>query len=137
MAPENGSRSHIMAPMTTRRGWGNDAVYFDHTGPCTDETRHRHCPGRWRGVISLGSGPDGKRIRRKVSGSTKAIVTDRLTQLHRDLEAVARPAPSNHTVRQAAEDWLQHGRPGRSAETIRKNRDVLKPILAAVGATRL
>jgi len=34
-------------------------------------------PGCGGGVISLGSGPDGKRIRRKVSGQTKAIVSDR------------------------------------------------------------
>jgi integrase len=123
--------------MTTRRGWGNDAVYFDHTGPCTDAERYRHCAGRWRGVISLGSGPDGKRIRRRVSGKTKAIVSDRLTQLHRDLEAGARPAPSNHTVRRSAEDWLERGLPGRSPKTIRKNRDVLEPILAVIGTMRL
>jgi len=48
-------------------------------------------PRLWRGVISLGSGPDGKRIRRKVSGQTKAIVSDRLTQLHRRPES-RRPA---------------------------------------------
>jgi integrase len=123
--------------MTTRRGWGDDAVYFDHTGPCTDPARHRHCPGRWRGVISLGTGPGGKRVRRKVSGKTKAIVSDRLVQLHRDLEADARPAPSNHTVRRAAEDWLERGLPGRSPKTIRKNKDVLEPILAVIGAMRL
>jgi integrase len=58
-------------------------------------------------------------------------------QLHRDLDAGARPAPANHTVRQAAEDWLAHGLPGRSAKTIRKNKDVLEPILAAVGTRRL
>jgi integrase len=123
--------------MAARRGWGNDAVYFDHDGPCTDPARHRHCPGRWRGVVSLGCGPDGKRIRRKVSGQTKAIVADRLAQLHRDLDAGARPAPSNYTLRSAAQDWLEHGLPGRSAKTIRKNKDVLEPILAAIGAARL
>jgi hypothetical protein len=41
-----------------------------------------HCEGRWRGAISLGFGADGKRIRRKVSGKTKAIVQDRLKTLH-------------------------------------------------------
>jgi integrase len=133
MAPGQSNMAHV----TTRRGWGDDAVYFDHTGLCTDLARHRHCPGRWRGVISLGTGPDGRRIRRKVSGKTRAIVSDRLTQLHRDLEAGARPAPSNHTVRSAAEDWLERGLPGRSPKTIRKNKDVLEPILSVVGAMRL
>ena len=32
---------------------------------------HKGCPGRWRGAVSLGYGPDGKRIRRKVGGRTK------------------------------------------------------------------
>jgi integrase len=72
-----------------------------------------------------------------VSGTTKAFVADRLAQLHRDLDAGARPAPANNTARQAAEDWLAHGLPGRSAKTIRKNQDVLEPILAAVGSRRL
>jgi hypothetical protein len=85
----------MLAFMAARRGWGSDAIYFDHHGPCTDPARH--CPGRWRGVVSLGSGPDDKRIRRKVSGKTKAFVADRLAQLHRDPDAGARPAPSNQT----------------------------------------
>ena len=71
-----------------RRGFGEDGIYLD-------AARYRYM-----GAVSLGYGPDGKRIRRKVSGKTKAFVADRLAQLHRDLEAGARPAPSNHTVRQ-------------------------------------
>jgi hypothetical protein len=94
-------------------------------------------PGRWRGVISPGSGPDSRRIRRKVSGKTKASVADRLAQLHRDLDAGARPAPAKHTVRQAAEDWLAYGPRRWPAKTVRKNKDVLEPILSAVGARRL
>jgi len=137
MAPENGSRRRILAPVTTRRGWRGDAVYFDHTGPCTDVSRHRNCPGRWRGAISLGFGPDGKRIRRKVSGTTRAIVADRLARLHAELDAGSKAAPSNYTLRRAAEDWLAHGLPGRSPKTIRKNKDVLEPILAAIGSARL
>ena len=41
--------------------------------------------GRSREAISLGSGPEGHLIRRKISGKTKAIVADQLAQLHRDL----------------------------------------------------
>ena len=127
----------ILNGVTTRRGWRGDAVYFDHIGPCTDPARHRNCPGRWRGAISLGFGPDGKRIRRKVSGTTRAIVADRLARLHAELDAGSKAAPSNYTLRRAAEDWLAHGLPGRSPKTIRKNKDVLEPILAAVGGARL
>jgi integrase len=87
-------------------------------------------------VISLGYGPDGKRIRRKVSGKTKTVVQDRLRALHDDLESGLRTGP-NYTVQRAAEDWLKEGLDGRSAKTIKKNENVLAPILAAIGARRL
>jgi integrase len=122
--------------MGTRRGWGDDGIFFEHDAPCRDSDRHRHCQGRWRGVISLGYGPDGKRIRRKVSGKTKTIVQDRLRALHGDLESGLRVSPS-YTVRRAAEDWLKEGLDGRSAKTIKKNENVLAPILTAIGARRL
>jgi integrase len=122
--------------MNARRGWREDSIYFDHEAPCRDGDRHRHCEGRWRGVVSVGFGPDGKRIRRKVSGKTKAIVQDRLKKLHDDLETGVRASP-NLTVRRAAEDWLTEGLAGRSAKTIKKNENVLEPILAAIGARRL
>jgi len=51
-----------------RRGYGEDSVYFDHSSDCRDSQHLRGCPGRWRGEISRGFGPDGRRIRRKVSG---------------------------------------------------------------------
>ena len=39
------------------------------------------------GAISLGYGPDGKRIRRKVSGKTKQEVRAKLQELHQELNA--------------------------------------------------
>jgi hypothetical protein len=47
--------------MTGRRGWGEDSIYFDHSGECRDPETHRHCPGRSRGVVSFKPGPDGQR----------------------------------------------------------------------------
>ena len=122
--------------MSSRRGWGEDGIFFEHDAPCRDPDRHRHCEGRWRGAVSLGFGPDGKRIRRKVSGKNKAIVQDRLKKLHADLESGVRATP-NYTVRRAADDWLKEGLAGRSAKTIKKNDNVLAPILTAIGARRL
>jgi integrase len=122
--------------MSSRRGWGEDGIFFEHDAPCRDSERHRHCEGRWRGVVSLGFGPDGRRIRRKVSGKTKAAVQDRLKVLHGDLESGVQPRP-NYTVRRAAEDWLTEGLDGRSAKTIEKNEYVLAPILTAIGARKL
>jgi hypothetical protein len=38
----------------TRRGRGEDAIYFDHEGePCSDARYHRRCKGRWRIAPSL------------------------------------------------------------------------------------
>lgn len=122
--------------MSSRRGWREDGIFFEHDGPCHDSDRHRHCEGRWRGVISLGFAADGRRIRRKVSGKTKAVVQDRLKALHSELESGLRASP-NYTVRRAAEDWLTEGLDGRSANTIKKNENVLAPILATIGPRRL
>src|SRR5215471_3507016 len=68
--------------MAGRRGWGEDSIYFDHSGECRDLDNHRHCPGRWRGVVSLKPGPDGQRRRKKVSGRNKTEVRAKLAELH-------------------------------------------------------
>jgi integrase len=122
--------------MSSRRGRGQDGIFFEHDAPCRDTDRHRHCEGRWRGAVSLGFGPDGRRIRRKVSGRTKTQVQDRLKALHSDLDSNVRTKP-NYTVRLAVEDWLKEGLDGRSAKTIEKNEHVLQPILATIGAKKL
>jgi integrase len=88
------------------------------------------------GLVSLRFGPDGKRLRRKVTGSTKATVQDRLKRLHDELESGVRTTP-NYTVRRAAEDWLLEGLVGRSPKTIKKNENVLTPILATIGGVKL
>jgi len=122
--------------MTTRRRRGEDGISFEHRGPCRDPQRHRHCPGLWRGEITLGYTGDGKRTRRKVSGTTKAAVIDKLRDLHNELDkGITRKA--HYTVRQAAEDWLAHGLDGRSPKTIKKNQNVLQPILTVIGARKL
>ena len=45
-----------------RRGHGEDAIYFDAA------------KNRFVGAISVGFGPDGKRVRRKVTGRTKPLL---------------------------------------------------------------
>jgi hypothetical protein len=61
-----------------RRRHGEDAIYF------------AAAKNRYVGAISLGYGPDGKRIRCKVFGKTKQEVRDRLQALHQELGAVIR-----------------------------------------------
>jgi integrase len=125
--------------MATRRRRGEDGISFEHRGPCRDPDRHRHCPGLWRGEFTLGYAEDGTRTRRKASGKTKAAVLDKLRELHNELDKgiVPKTGYANYTVRQAAEDWLANGLDGRSAKTIKKNQNVLEPILKVVGTRKL
>jgi hypothetical protein len=99
--------------MTGRRGWGEDSIYFDHSGECRDPETHRHCPGRWRGVVSLKPGPDGQRRRKKVSGTNKSEVRAKLAELHDELnDGVLTNA--SYTVAHAINDWLADGLAGRA-----------------------
>jgi integrase len=125
--------------MATRRRRGEDGISFEHRGPCRDPERHRHCPGLWRGEFTLGYTGDGTRTRRKVSGKTKAAVVDKLRQLHHELDKgiVPKTGYANYTVRQAAQDWLANGLDGRSAKTVKKNQNVLEPILKVIGTRKL
>src|SRR5712675_2405224 len=125
--------------MTTRRRRGEDGISFEHRGPCSDPHRHRHCPGLWRGELTTGYTGDGRRTRRKVSGTAKAAVIDKLRDLHTQLDKGVTPKAgyAHYTVRQAAQDWLAHGLDGRSPKTVTKNQNVLEPILTVIGARKL
>jgi hypothetical protein len=115
-----------------RRGYGEDGIYFDHRADCRDSVHHRTCAGRWRGVVSLGFAADGKRIRKKVSGKTRAEAKDRLRELHSELDSGLRTA-HGYTVEKGVTDWLTEGLPGRTAKTGEANRDSLRPLLAVIG----
>ena len=84
---------------------------FDEDGIYLDAVRNRSI-----GTVSLGYGPDGKRIRRKVSGKTKQEVPAKLQALHQELNVGVR-SPSTYTVRDAVEDWLREGFDGTSERT--------------------
>jgi integrase len=66
-------------------------------------------------------------------------VVDKLRKLHTDLDKgiVPKTGYSNYTVRQAADDWLANGLEGRAAKTIKKNQNVLEPILTVIGGRKL
>ena len=85
--------------MPERRSKGDDAIYFEHDGPCKDSTRHRRCQGRWRGEITLGRSPQGRRLRRRVSGVSKSAVQDALNELWKQIDGGIPSAPVNYTVR--------------------------------------
>jgi hypothetical protein len=103
-----------------RRGHGEDAIYFDAA------------KNRYVGAISVGFGRDGKRIRRKVTGRTKAEVRDKLKAAHNELDRGLHTS-ATYTVRQAVDDWLEGGLPGRSERTRSIYREALKPLLEHIG----
>jgi site-specific recombinase XerD len=66
-------------------------------------------------------------------------VLDKLRDLYKDLDQgiVPKAGQASYTVRQAAADWLDNGLQGRSAKTIKKNQNVLEPILKVIGGRKL
>jgi integrase len=92
---------------TGRRGRGEGAVYFE-----ADRSR-------WVGVLDLGRNGDGKRIRRKVTGSTAKEARDALRKLRDEIEAGVRARNGNLTVEAFLLDWLEREVPkfARSVNT--------------------
>jgi hypothetical protein len=107
-----------------RRGFGEDGIYLDATR------------NRYMGAVSIGYGPDGKRIRRKVSGKTKQEVRAKLQALHEELNAGVRSS-STYTVREAVDDWLREGLDGTSERTRTLYEGLLEPVLEGIGARLL
>src|SRR5689334_11419618 len=103
-----------------RRGHGEDAIYFDAA------------KNRYVGAISVGFGPDGKRVRRKVTVRSKAEVRDKLKAAHNELDRGLHTS-ATYTVRHAVDDWLEGGLPGRSERTRSIYREALKPLLEHIG----
>lgn len=87
----------------SRRGQGEDAIYRDGH--------------RWRGAVSLGFGSDGRRIRKKVSGRTRAEVLAKLRELRTRLDA-GLPAPDGRlTLAAYLERWVALSLPGQLADS--------------------
>ena len=107
-----------------RRGHGEDAIYFDAA------------KNRFVGAISVGFGPDGKRLRRKVTGRTKAEVRDKLKAAHAELDRGLHTS-ATYTVQHAVDDWLEGGLQGRSERTRSIYREALKPLLEHIGTRPL
>jgi hypothetical protein len=101
---QSGSQSgpDCYAPvMAARRGRSEDSIYFDHDAPCREPKDHKRCSSSWRGTVSLGFGPGGNRMRRKVRRRTKTEVKDQLRELHADIDEDIRRPQAPTTVRTA------------------------------------
>src|SRR5260370_41513964 len=74
-----------------RRGWGDDGIYWAASR------------SRFVGAISLGFAPDGKRVRKVVTGKTKQEVKDKLKSLHDELSRSVRSS-RRYTIARAVDD---------------------------------
>lgn len=95
--------------------------------------------GRFEGLLDLGRGPDGKRQRRKVTGSTRAQVATKLADLRRQVEAGLPVGGGAMTVGDLLARWLADVLPTRvEAGTVAGYRWAIEKHLApGLGATRL
>jgi integrase len=107
-----------------RRGHGEDSVYFDAA------------KNRYVGAVSLGFDGDGRRLRRKVLGRSKAEVRQKLKDLRAGLDMGVQ-SPASYTVRAAVDDWLAEGLSGRSQRTLTLYRDGVKPLTDKIGHKQL
>ena len=86
--------------MTRRRASGEDSIYRDGD--------------RWRGAVSLGYGEHGNRVRKKVSGRTRAEVIEKLRNLRRQVDSGVVP-DDRLTVQAFLDRWLTVNLPGTVA----------------------
>lgn len=114
--------------MAARRGHGEDSVYRDGD--------------RWRGALDLGFAPDGRRLRKKVSGRTKTEVLAKLRDLRRAVDQ-GLPVPDDRlTVAEFLERWVRTVLPGQVADSTKADyadtvRLHLAPTLGRIVLSRL
>src|SRR6478672_9535998 len=108
--------------VAARRGYGEDSIYW-HVAK-----------SRYVGAISLGYDPKGKRIRKSVTGKTKAEVRDKLKELHRTLDEGTASSPI-YRVDQAVAAWLASLE--LDANTVANYRFMAKHVTSGLGDRRL
>jgi integrase len=110
--------------VSRRRGSGEDSVYRDGN--------------RWRGAISLGQDAAGRRVRKKVSGRTRAEAVEKLRKLRQQVGAGIIP-DDTLTVGAFLDRWLTVNVPGTVAESTEDDyRDTVRLHLSpGLGSKRL
>jgi integrase len=113
----------VAKSMRGRRGEGT--IYWDEVKGC------------YRGEISLGFTPSGKRRRHKAYGPTKAVVRDKFKALREEHDSGVTSSAS-YTVADAVNDWLARGLVGRDEKTVGKNRILANThVIPSLGKARL
>ena len=86
----------------SRRGRGEDSIYQDGD--------------RWRGAASFGYGPDGRRVRKKVSGATKGEVMRKLRDLRAEMDLRLAIPDDRLTVAAFLNRWVTRSLPGQVSD---------------------
>jgi integrase len=126
--------------MSGRRGRGEGSLFFTHDPDtqCRDSRRHARCEGHWTGVASLGRGPDGRRIRRKVSGKSKTEAKEKLDELRATARMAGQVPRGDLTVAHAVRELLDHPpAEWRSEITLANNNRLGERAVRALGTTRV
>ncbi|MFE1399247.1 tyrosine-type recombinase/integrase [Nocardiopsis dassonvillei] len=104
---------------------GQGTVYWDEAKGC------------FRGEISLGYTPSGKRRRPKVYGRTKTEVREKLRDLIKEAKSGVKSS-ATYTVADAVDDFLKRGLKGRSQATVDKCRNLAnKHLIPELGRAKL
>lgn len=112
--------------MATRRSRGDGGLHWD-------ERRQR-----WIATASLGYDPAGKRVIKRGSGRTKTEAKNKLKAIIQDHQDGLAIAPTDYTVGDAVRDWLAYGLVGRTAGTLRTNRDLCEEhVIPLLGSRKL
>ena len=110
----------------SRRGNGEGSIYWNDTR------------ARYEGLLDLGVGDDGKRVRRKVTGKTKTAVADKMKDI-REREMHVRRSAAVRTLSDLLDLWLDTSAASRLGEgsTLRNYRHHAKCIGESLGKVRL
>jgi integrase len=110
--------------MTRRRASGEDSVYRDRD--------------RWRAAVSLGYDANGQRVRKKVSGRTRAEAAEKLRKLRQQVDSGVMP-DDRLTVQAFLDRWLTINLPGWVAESTEDDHvdTVRLHLVPALGRKRL
>jgi integrase len=112
--------------MNSRRARGEGGLHWD---------QHRQ---RWVATATVGYDGRGKRLVRHGYGRTKTEAKAKLRDLLRSREDGVVLTGDGCTVREAVEDWLEHGLSSRDKATRNTNRHLCeKQVLPYLGARRL
>jgi hypothetical protein len=86
------------------------------------------------GLLSLGKGPDDRRLRRKVTGHSEEEVRAKLDDLRRDFDN-GLDLENKYTVADAARDFLAHGTHHLAKATVDELRYIARSGSSLISAT--